>query len=157
MDVGADLYMCDVVKKVHVRYLISWWVLVNYTLLADANTACWSWVWSNWDFSPQGWQKEPIQVKFGMEEHIAGIHSHTSDLALICQIRGFRPTGATIHRPIAVKVVIVKFIHAHFGPGQWRELGTGAQSLNFGQLNQLPQYFGGFSSREAAGATVWND
>jgi len=29
MGVGAGLYMCDVVKKVHVRYLISWWVLVN--------------------------------------------------------------------------------------------------------------------------------
>jgi len=26
MGVGAGLYMCDVVKKVHVRYLISWWV-----------------------------------------------------------------------------------------------------------------------------------
>jgi len=30
MGVGADLYMCDVVKKVHVRYLISWWVLVIF-------------------------------------------------------------------------------------------------------------------------------
>jgi len=29
MGVGAGLYMCDVVKKVHVRYLISWWVLVS--------------------------------------------------------------------------------------------------------------------------------
>jgi len=29
MGVGAGLYMCDVVKKVHIRYLISWWVLVN--------------------------------------------------------------------------------------------------------------------------------
>jgi len=28
MGVGAGLYMCDIVKKVHVRYLISWWVLV---------------------------------------------------------------------------------------------------------------------------------
>jgi len=28
MGVGAGLYMCDVVKKVHVRYLTSWWVLV---------------------------------------------------------------------------------------------------------------------------------
>jgi len=28
MGVGAGLYMCDVVKTVHVRYLISWWVLV---------------------------------------------------------------------------------------------------------------------------------
>jgi len=29
MGVGAGLYMHDVVvKKVHVRYLISWWVLV---------------------------------------------------------------------------------------------------------------------------------
>jgi len=28
MGVGAGLYMCDVVKKVHVRYRISWWVLV---------------------------------------------------------------------------------------------------------------------------------
>jgi len=28
MGVVAGLYMCDVVKKVHVRYLISWWVLV---------------------------------------------------------------------------------------------------------------------------------
>ena len=28
MGVGAGLYMCDVVKKVHVRYLISWWVPV---------------------------------------------------------------------------------------------------------------------------------
>jgi len=32
MGVGAGLYMCDVVKKVHVRYLISWWVLVLYGL-----------------------------------------------------------------------------------------------------------------------------
>jgi len=32
MGVGAGLYMCDVVKKVHVRYLISWWVLVTYTV-----------------------------------------------------------------------------------------------------------------------------
>jgi len=31
MGVGAGLYMCDVVKKVHVRYLISWWVLVEHT------------------------------------------------------------------------------------------------------------------------------
>ena len=31
MGVGAGLYMCDVVKKVHVRYLISWWVLVTTT------------------------------------------------------------------------------------------------------------------------------
>jgi len=30
MGVGAGLYMCDVVKKVHVRYLISWWVLVLF-------------------------------------------------------------------------------------------------------------------------------
>jgi len=30
MGVGAGLYMCDVVKKVHVRYLISWWVLVYF-------------------------------------------------------------------------------------------------------------------------------
>jgi len=29
MGVVAGLYMCDVVKKVHVRYLISWWVLVT--------------------------------------------------------------------------------------------------------------------------------
>jgi len=29
MGVGAGLYMCDAVKKVHVRYLISWWVLVQ--------------------------------------------------------------------------------------------------------------------------------
>jgi len=28
MGVGAGVYMCDAVKKVHVRYLISWWVLV---------------------------------------------------------------------------------------------------------------------------------
>jgi len=29
MGVGADLHMYDVVvKKVHVRYLISWWALV---------------------------------------------------------------------------------------------------------------------------------
>jgi len=28
MGVGGGLYMYDVVKKVHVRYLISWWVLV---------------------------------------------------------------------------------------------------------------------------------
>jgi len=32
MGVGSGLYMCDVVvKKVHVRYLISWWVLVLIT------------------------------------------------------------------------------------------------------------------------------
>jgi len=31
MGVGAGLYMCDVVKKVHVRYLISWWVLVIFS------------------------------------------------------------------------------------------------------------------------------
>jgi len=30
MGVGDGLYMCDVVKKVHVRYLISWWVLVLF-------------------------------------------------------------------------------------------------------------------------------
>ena len=30
MGVVAGLYMCDVVKKVHVRYLISWWVLVQF-------------------------------------------------------------------------------------------------------------------------------
>ena len=29
MGVGAGVYMCDAVKKVHVRYLISWWVLVK--------------------------------------------------------------------------------------------------------------------------------
>jgi len=30
MGVGAGFYMCDVVvKRVHVRYLISWWVLVT--------------------------------------------------------------------------------------------------------------------------------
>jgi len=29
MGVGAGVYMCDAVKKVHVRYLISWWVLVQ--------------------------------------------------------------------------------------------------------------------------------
>jgi len=28
MGVDAGLHMCDLVKKVHVRYLISWWVLV---------------------------------------------------------------------------------------------------------------------------------
>jgi len=28
MGVGAGLYMYDVVVKSHVRYLISWWVLV---------------------------------------------------------------------------------------------------------------------------------
>jgi len=33
MGVGAGLYMCDVVKKVHVRYLISWWVLVSLSFL----------------------------------------------------------------------------------------------------------------------------
>jgi len=30
MGVGAGLYICDIVKKVHVRYLISWWVLVRF-------------------------------------------------------------------------------------------------------------------------------
>jgi len=31
MDVGAGLYMYDVVvKKLHVRYPISWWVLVKF-------------------------------------------------------------------------------------------------------------------------------
>ena len=35
MGVGAGLYMCDVVKKVHVRYLISWWVLVFCLCLVD--------------------------------------------------------------------------------------------------------------------------
>jgi len=30
MGVGAGLYMYDVRKKVHVRYLISWWVLLLY-------------------------------------------------------------------------------------------------------------------------------
>jgi len=29
MGVGAGLYMCDAVKKVHVLYLISWWVIVK--------------------------------------------------------------------------------------------------------------------------------
>jgi len=38
MGVGAGLYMCDVVKKVHVRYLISWWVLV--LLLFQLFPAC---------------------------------------------------------------------------------------------------------------------
>jgi len=36
MGVGAGLYMCDVVKKVHVRYLISWGVLVLVTSSARA-------------------------------------------------------------------------------------------------------------------------
>ena len=36
MGVGAGLYRCDVVKKVHVRYLISWWVLVACCL-----QCCW--------------------------------------------------------------------------------------------------------------------
>jgi len=35
MGVGSGLYMCDVVKKVHVRYLISWWVLVNPSVILD--------------------------------------------------------------------------------------------------------------------------
>jgi len=31
MGVGAGLYVYDVfAKKVHIRYLISWWVLVDY-------------------------------------------------------------------------------------------------------------------------------
>jgi len=46
MGVGAGLYMCDVVKKVHVRYLISWWVLVLLKhplnpLMLEASTARW--------------------------------------------------------------------------------------------------------------------
>jgi len=41
MGVGAGLYMCDVVKKVHVRYLISWWVLVdNAVERVDAAASC---------------------------------------------------------------------------------------------------------------------
>ena len=39
MGVGAGLYMCDVVKKVHVRYLISWWVLVIH-LETGMNVLC---------------------------------------------------------------------------------------------------------------------
>jgi len=38
MGVGAGLYMCDVLKKVHVRYLISWWVLVIHMLDHYLNT-----------------------------------------------------------------------------------------------------------------------
>ena len=35
MGVGAGLYMCDVVvKKGHVRYLISWWILVIIVIVA---------------------------------------------------------------------------------------------------------------------------
>jgi len=32
MGVGAGLYMYDVVVKTHVRYLISWWVLVYLSI-----------------------------------------------------------------------------------------------------------------------------
>jgi len=35
MGVGAGLYMCDVVKKVYVRYLISWWVLVDVRVTTE--------------------------------------------------------------------------------------------------------------------------
>jgi len=38
MGVGAGLYMCDVVKKVHVRNLISWWVLVIIIISNDFAT-----------------------------------------------------------------------------------------------------------------------
>jgi len=31
MGVGAGIYMYDAVEKVHVRYLISWWVVVTLT------------------------------------------------------------------------------------------------------------------------------
>jgi len=60
MGVGAGLYMCDVVKKVHVRYLISWWVLVRYMCTVDPrrsmrknNLWCDSWgkiasIWVVW-------------------------------------------------------------------------------------------------------------
>ena len=41
MGVGAGLYMCDVVKKVHVRYLISWWVLVYIRNNNGPNTLPW--------------------------------------------------------------------------------------------------------------------
>jgi len=40
MGVGAGLYIYDVVKKVHVRYLISWWVLV-FLVLADSGRPRW--------------------------------------------------------------------------------------------------------------------
>jgi len=40
MGVGAGLYMCDVVKKVHVRYLISWWVLVSEDAVARPSVVC---------------------------------------------------------------------------------------------------------------------
>ena len=40
MGVGAGLYMCDVVKKVHVRYLISRWVLVYLLRLRRYKAKC---------------------------------------------------------------------------------------------------------------------
>jgi len=40
MGVGAGLYMCDVVKKVHVRYLISWWVLVVVVVVVVVVIQC---------------------------------------------------------------------------------------------------------------------
>jgi len=33
MGVGAGLYVHDVVVKVHIRYLISWWVFVLFVIL----------------------------------------------------------------------------------------------------------------------------
>ena len=45
MGVVAGLYMCDVVKKVHVRYLISWWVLVVTSFTAPVrHDVCQQWV-----------------------------------------------------------------------------------------------------------------
>jgi len=51
MGVGAGLYMCDVVKKVHVRYLISWWVLV---LDSKQSGRLRAWIW---------WNSKVLQVK----------------------------------------------------------------------------------------------
>jgi len=42
MGVGAVLYMCDVVKKVHVRYLISWWVFVKCVSSSCRNNKIWT-------------------------------------------------------------------------------------------------------------------
>jgi len=45
MGVGAGLCMYDVVvKKVHVRYLISWWV---FCLSLYKGIFHWSWAWTN--------------------------------------------------------------------------------------------------------------
>jgi len=118
MGVGAGLYMCDVVKKVHVRYLISWWVLVN--IRKDK-------IWSSTEWTPLDNCHKLSAVGYVHPQHEPQVY--TTDAGRNFTLSATRPSSIRNLETMASDCMSV-----------FRREGTTAVSTLFNPLNIFVQH-----------------